>query len=384
MRSCRLTSLTIVSLLGLACARGGAAVPTTLPFSAASTRPVQAGEDIISETKRTVAQWQQFPLLPRRPIAHVVHFSEVGGMLAVDWPLLQTGRVPLTDLPGDSLIQCHMSPRLPGRSWPMFEHYEVTEPGPVCRHLQVLSTDQQLQVVQDIETADRLQTVSLIETLERADVEPVTLRIQIIQDDQTTNNLALSAPTLTVLRRQYPREYEQYLRPLFRQFRQDDAVFAVEDKVAWQVMADAWNPPPDLESRLKPLIAQLDATEYSAREHAQTALERIGEPAALFLFAADRRSWTAEQKARTDKLLADFFPLSPEQAKGLGGDVNFLLDCLAGDDPDLCAATLKHLDRVLGRKIDFDCDQPMPGRLASIAQLRRQLTPSATTRDSSK
>jgi hypothetical protein len=264
----------------------------------------------------------------------------------------------------------------------VFEHYDVS--GLVCHNLQVLNTPVQLQVVQNIQTPQYLKTISLIETLDITDVEPVTLRVQTIGGADPIFSLVISATSLPALRREHPREFEEYLRPMFQQFHQDQAVFGVEDPVAWQVMADVWQPPPDLPGRLAPLVAQLDSGEYSQREQAQAALREIGEPAALYLLSADRRNWSAEQRVRTDKLIAEFFPLTPQQAKSLGKDVNFLLDCLSSDNPGLRAATLKHLDRTLGRNIRLNLDAAQADRLASIAELRKQLSASATTRDSGK
>lgn len=382
-----------MTLLSLACVCGAADAPATRPNDAASNLSKALDDALFGDARMVIGQWRkQYPLLPKRPIAQVIHFSKIDEMLAVDWPIADSGpvagRVPLTDLPGDSVVQFHWSRRERGLVSSSFEYYEMSEAGPILRHLQVLTLPQRVQVALDTVTIDRGaeidSTISLIENLDHSDSEPITLRVQTLEDGKQAINIALSAPTLTDLEAQHPREFEKYLRPLLREFRQDQPVLAVEDKVAWQVMADDWRPPPGLRSRLEPLIAQLNADPYADRERAQSALIQIGEPAALFLLSADRRTWMPEQKARTDKLLAEFFPLAPDQARVLGRDVNFLLDCLSSDDPDLRAATLKHLDRVLGRDVRFNSDQPTAGRLAAIAELREQLAPSATTGDSSK
>ncbi len=382
--------MAIFALFGLSFVAVKAGAAATNPSDAASASSRSDDEDVVADTNRAVAQWRQYPLLPMRSISQVVHFSEVGGLLAADWPILESGpangRVPLSDLPGDAIILSHSVPRQRSPVWPMFEYYEVTGSNPVARHLQVLNTPVQLQVVQDIQqriqSIPELTTISLIETLDATDVEPVTLRVQKIRGAQSVLSEAISAPTLPALRREHPREFEKYLRPLFREFHQDQAVFGVEGQVAWQVMADVWQSPPDLAGKIAPLIAQLDAVEYSERARAQAALRKMGEPAALYLASADRRNWSAEQRARTDKLLAEFFPLSSQQANALGMDVNFLLDCLESDDADLRAATLKHLNRALGRDVQLNLDEPAAQRSEAIARLRRQLAASAATRDS--
>jgi hypothetical protein len=394
-------SLKIAVLLGLVCAGGGAAAPPTSGVTRPTTSPDSDAAQFIAETQRAIAQWDALPQLPACPINQVVRFGEVQGILTADWPILHDGplqgRVSLTDLPGRAVIKCIVSRRL-GVFSPMFEYYELSKsegkpsategkpsaPAAVCRHLQIVNNMTHLQVVQDIESVDRFEAISLIESLDGSDSPPVTLRVQVIQGTQPQLNLVMSAATLPDLRREHPYEFEKYLRPLFRQFRQDEAIFAVEDRIAWQVMSDDWRPPPDLAARLNSLVAQLNSNEFSQRQAAQESLRRIGEPAALMLRSADRRDWTAEQNSRVNKFLGEFFPLSDDQAKMLGRDVNFLLDCLTSDDPALRAATLVHLDRLLGRKIECNLDQSPADRLAAVGALRRQLIPQPTTRDSTK
>jgi len=345
-------------------------MPTTAPD------PVAVA---ISNFNMGTAPWQQFPLLDKRSISQVVRFSELDGLLIADWPILESGpvsgRIQLTDLPGAAIIQT-MTGRQNNLIYPMFEYYELVKSDAACRHLQVLSNATHRQVVGDVETVNGSESISLLENLDHTDVEPVTLRAQKIEGSEQELNVVVTAATLADLRRQHPLEFEQYLRPLFNEFHQAQPIFAVEDKMAWQVMADGWKAPADLAGRVLPLIAQLNADNYSEREKAQNALRQIGEPAALFLAVQDRSRWTDEQKARVGKLLAEFFPLAPDQVKTLGRDVNFLLDCLASEDADLRAATLNRLSRIVGRQITLDLNQPLAQRLAAIAQLRRELNTS--------
>ncbi|MGA2442406.1 MAG: hypothetical protein ABSH08_15750 [Tepidisphaeraceae bacterium] len=388
MRMLRLTTkgLKIALLLAAVCASGGAGAPATPPATGPTTSPDSDAAQFIAETQRAIAQWDALPQLPACPVNQVVRFGEVQGILTADWPILHNGpiegRVSLTDLPGRAVIKCIVSRRL-GIFSPMFEYYELSQPAAVCLHLQIINNITHLQVVQEIESVHRFESISLLESLGGTDAPPVTLRVQVIQGTQPELSLVVSAPTLPDLRREHPYEFEKYLRPLFRQFRQDEAIFAVEDKIAWQVMYEDWRPPPDLAPRLKSLVAQLNSDEFAQRQSAQESLRRIGEPAALMLRSADRRDWTAEQNSRVNKFLGEFFPLSDDQAKKLGQDVNFLLDCLTSDDPALRAATLAHLDRLLGRKIECNLDQSPADRLTAVAALRRQLIPQAATRDSS-
>lgn len=343
-------------------------------------------EQLRQDARQAVAQWSAYPQLPSRTIRSVISFAEKDGLLVVQWPIFDAGatqgRIDFSDLPGTALIT-YMQSRLPGAPiCPSMQYWDVSQADAV-RHLQVLNTPFSLQVVQDIDgvkdDAEAITTVSLIEQMEGADANHLTLRVHV--PDET--DLVRSAPTLSALRRQHPMEYERYLRPLFNAFHQEQAVFAVDDQIAWQVVADGWKEPPDLRARLAPIIARLNADDFSTRETAQRDLVQIGEPAALYLLGADRSSWSAEQKARVDKLLAEYCPLSADQTIALSRDVNFLLDCLGSPDPQLRAATLEHLDRLLNRDIAFDANLSTPDRFDQIEALRSELNAKAATRAAS-
>jgi hypothetical protein len=239
-----------------------------------------------------------------------------------------------------------------------------------------------LQVVQDCESETRYESISLIENLN--DAEPVTLRVQVLEGGQQVLSQAYPAHSLPELRQRFPNAFEKYLRPMFREFHQEGTVFAVEDKIAWQVMAGDWEPPADLAAKVQPLVDQLNAADYSRRQQAQESLRQIGQHAALLLHSAQSKNWTAEQKARIHKFLAEYFVLTDAQAGKLGSDLDFLLDCLASDDRELCAATLNHLQRLLARKIEYKVDLPPADRMAAIEQLRRELTIHPTTREAMK
>jgi hypothetical protein len=348
-----------------------AADPKTSPSTAPTTAPAP---------KRPTDDWVSLPDLPTCSITQVIHFSESQGLLVTDWPILSRGpvegRLSLNELPGVARIGCIARQRPNPYIAPTFEYWDFTNPDQITRHLQVLSSPGLLSVVQAWENDDDtyIKTVSLLENLINPDPDPVTLRVQIMQQGQPQTNVALSAATLSDLRYRYPFECEEYLRPMFREFHQEAAVFSVEDRIAWQVMASDWIAPPDLAQQVEPLVGQLNSSDFSRREQAQASLHQIGEPAALFLHFADRKDWSAEQSARIRKFLAEFFVLTDGQVTKLTRNVDFLLDCLVNDDPALRAAALKHLDRVLGRQIEYKLDQPLEDRLQAVERLRRQLT----------
>jgi hypothetical protein len=362
--------LKVAIVIALACASAGAATTTTSPDDDPAA--------FIAASKNLLEPWKKMPLLPARTITDIVRFSEDRGLLIADWPMLRSGpvagRVPIIDFPGQAIIKCFASQKFPTAIYPSFEYYDLTQPDFVCRHLQILSSSSRLTVVQDSESIDRFQSVSLLEIIRPIDDPPITMRVQILQNGKPQLNLVLSAPTLDILRHEHPDEFEQYLRPMFRAFHQEKAVFWMDDRIAWQVLADHWHPAPDLPSRVMAIVAQLNSPDFAQRQQAQKALHSLGEPAALFLHTRTRDGRTPEQTARIDEFLADYFTLTDEETKKLGHDVNFLLNCLANDDVELRTAALSRLDSVLGRKIEYKLDQPPAERTLAIEQLRREWT----------
>ena len=365
--------LEIVILIGVACAG----------FGATATRPSQDSSQtlaqFVAENERIVGQWRALPLLAARSITDVVRFKEEQGLLVAGWPILNsgpvTGRFSLTDLPGTARLMCSAPLKQTGQLFPMFEYYDLTQSDGMCRHLQVLSSQTRLMLVQDSESVNSYKSVSLIESVDQTDQTPVMLRVQTLEDFKPELNLAISAATLDELRREHAGEFEQYLRPMFREFHQEQAVFAVEDRIAWQVLGGDWTPTNDLPGRVMDVVARLNSSDFGQRQSAERELHSLGEPAALYLRKMDRGKLTPEQSARIETFLAGYFPLTNEQAKKLGKDVNFLLDCLANDDRALRMAALNRLNEVLGRAIEYKIDQPQTDREPAIDQLRRQWAP---------
>jgi hypothetical protein len=326
----------------------------------------------IDSCRKFIKPWQNFQLLPACKISDVISFTEDQGFLIADWPLLHngpvTGRIPLSDLPGDAIIVCHNTVKYPASLYPMFEYYDLSQPDFVCRHLQIISSATHLDVVQDSESVSEYRSVSLLENIGQPDGAAVTLRVQ-----DHGQNLVFAAQTINELRHEHPNEFEHYLRPMFHQFHQEHTVFWMDDRIDWQALADEYQPGADLKSHVAAILAQLNSADFPQRQQAQKSLESLGQRAALVLHAADRHAWTPEQSTRVDAFLAEYFTLSDAQSAQMGRDPDFLLDCLTNDDLELRAAALNRLQRVLGKKIEYNLDQSPAQRAAAIEQLRRQL-----------
>jgi hypothetical protein len=322
-------------------------------------------------------QWTEKNVLPPCSVSDVFRFNIEDGLLKVDWPIIDNGctggLLALTDMPGKARLQVYQGrDRVGGQ---IFEVYDFSDPALVERHLQVLGNDLQLQVVEDEEAQreNSLRTISLIEKLQGSDPDVVTLRVQKLDDPPM--NQAIFASSLDDLRQKYPREYELYLRPMFRALRQEQQVFAVNSRTAWQVVSDEWTPTPELKAKVEAILVKLNSENFSERDAAQKELRQVGEPAALYLNRRDREGLSAEQKARIDSFLLDYSPLSADEVAKLGRNENFLLDCLLDDDAALRAAALKRLEQNLGHTIKIDLQASPEVRSRQIAAIRSGILP---------
>jgi hypothetical protein len=381
--------ITVIVALSACCAASRAAdPPATRPQSPAKTL-----EQFKKENQETfAAQWRGLPTLAPMPVAQVLHFGVDHDRLILDSQAPTSSGVwyaiDLTDISAKAMFQITAkhgaSPPAnfgEGVKFISFNTWDFSDPALIDRHLQVLGGPTNLQVVYDIEYLDRdgvqwSQEVSLMQKSDPAAPDQVTLRMETSPDSGPgvpTTIPPIIAPSFTALRTEHPLEFEQYVRPTFRALRQDPAVLGVDSRMAWQVLGDTVKPPADVAAKVSSVLAQLNADDFATRAAAAKQLDSLGEPAALYLMSADRSALTPEQKARCEKFLAGYRPLTEPQVRAFRENVNFLLDCLYSDDPALRSAALQHLGKAVGHDVQFDLDAPPPQRVSAIAALRQRL-----------
>ncbi len=200
---------------------------------------------------------------------------------------------------------------------------------------------------------------------------------------QTTNggqlpvNVTLEAADFYTLLRRYPKEADQYLRPVLRQIDQE-SVFAPDPLIAWQVFSDRWTPDDKVGRQIDGLLPKLDATDFRVRDQALKELESLGRAGAAVLLHLDRAKLSPEQNMRVDRALGPFTQLATRELGRLRNDPSFLLDCLYGEDSAVRSAALDRLREVSGKKsIKFDLDANARQRADQVTALRRELTGTA-------
>lgn len=364
------------------------AAPTLLradhaaPSTAPATQP-QGDEprETMAQAKakmslETAAESVGMPVINAASMADVMTISIRENDLHVSTPL-EARPQSIVSLPGlIGLTRVRVDTVGPADEYTRFqlENIDFTAPDTISIHTSVSSVPGNLQFNQDFNRLDdQAHSVQLIQVSRELnpDQPRVTLHVQITGDDAV--RLHCTADNIVELRRAHPAEVARYVDPIFRALRQDGLLAKVDPKLAWQVFADAYQPPPDLMTRVQALVKQLDADNFQAREQASQSLEQLGQPAALALRRTDRHSLSDEQRGRVDAFLAKFKTASDEEAQRYRRDREFLIDCLHSDDVQIRSRALDELRKVVGRPVEFDVNAPPDQRLAAIDRIRAQV-----------
>lgn len=186
--------------------------------------------------------------------------------------------------------------------------------------------------------------------------------------------LNLESSDFTSFVRDHPAETDQYVRPLLRELGQE-AVFAPDQLLAWQVFSDLWKPDAAVTQHVQALLGGLNSPDYHQRDATLSALRELGRSGAAVLIHLDRSLLTPEQNARIDLALVPYAQLSMSEASRRRSDPGFLLDCLYADDVLLRKAAIDRLRQVVRPDLQFDVNADAPTRSAAIQVLRPQLLP---------
>ncbi len=192
-----------------------------------------------------------------------------------------------------------------------------------------------------------------------------------IGDSQGTSqtNIQYIAPDFATLRRQHPKEIDQYLRPLLRQL-QMESVLAADPMIAWQVFAEDLKPDDATLKEVRALLPALDSNSFQERDRALQSLREKGLPVAVAITHLDRGKLSDQQNMLLDTAMASF---QPQRGADLGkwrNDQDFLLDCLYTENLPIRTAALEALEKKLGKRVKFDVTADFDTRRAAIDAMR--------------
>lgn len=205
----------------------------------------------------------------------------------------------------------------------------------------------------------------------------VTLNISKVANGQVTRVPVITEPTWASFVEKHPNEIEESVRPLLENLHLE-SVLVGRDLWAYQVLADALKPAPEMDAQVKPLIQQFDDAAPEKRDEASTKLKALGTPAYAVLAHLDRKQLSPEQNERLASIARCGF-LDDEKVAAFRTDKKFLLDAMASKDDAVRRAAAAQLKTVLGQAVDFDPAAPANQRSVQLATIRQQILPPPTT-----
>jgi len=356
--------------------------------------------------KRMQTMVTSFPTLPARDIQEIMQLKMDGSALALSTPLTdpkhdmggfriaceqfkgptfasvsQIGVPMAFGAAGKQAAKAGAAPNAPAPRIFCFTSYELPNPDELIT-LQIQSYGDRLQIDRSSRSgAGGFRRVMLVQQRSTAagaaaqGQSPVQLSVNEFGENVPggiPRNFSMQAADFQTLLREHGRETEEYIRPLFRQLGQESAL-APDGRVAWQVLADHWQPNAELAEKVRQLLPTLNDVDFHARDKALAQLESMGMPGAAVLLHLDRLGLSPEQNLLIDRTLAPFAQLSPRDATRLRSDTDFLMDCLYVSNAEVRAAALDRLKQVTGKELSFDLEAPESARPAAVSELRKQL-----------
>jgi len=192
-----------------------------------------------------------------------------------------------------------------------------------------------------------------------------------IGDSQGTSqtNIQYIAPDFATLRRQHPKEIDQYLRPVLRQLHLE-SVLAADPMIAWQVFADELKPDPAAVKQVEAFLPVLDSDSFKERDSALWYLQHKGLPIAVAIRHVDRNKLSDQQNTLLDTVMAAYQPQRGADLSKCRNDTDFLLDCLYTEDLAIRTAALDALQKKLEKPIKFDVTADFETRRTAVDALR--------------
>lgn len=368
------------------------AVPATRPASPA-TKPISAfdAQRLVDE-QQAARQVVDYTLAAPAAVNRAVALSVDHGQLTLRTcvaPTLGFERINFSDLPGLSVLNIRqMRNALPSKAgndalytpdFFMLTHYDFSNPDWAESLLTAAITPMNLQLADDAESPTRTQNISLIQDTGMFNTGEPAVRLRVaISDtghDKPLVNLERTAPDFVTLRRTYPDDCARYVEPMLHALHADADVLSPDPKLVWQVLADDIPVNPTMAKRVGQIIKRFNADSYRDRQTASAELAALGEPAALALRQFNRSNLSPEQISQVNSFLAPYEPVSDAEAKRLGHNMDFLLDCLYDRDRAVVGKALDRLRAITHQQFIFDVTAAPNARRDAITKLRRKLVP---------
>jgi hypothetical protein len=340
------------------------AAALAIPPASRGQRATEPVDQKLNAAAQIAKEMAGLPSLGEHDLDEVIRFSMENDRVEPVTRLPVTGpgfaTITLKGLPGRTKVAVWSNETIhsaAGKHFLELYYRDLTVPNTIDVYTEVTSNPESVMISQAADLDDTgLWQVTLIQSAEQG---PQAVSMY-IQTDNGKPSRRYAAGSLAQLVLEYPAQADVFLRPIFRQFRQEQVVFAADSKTAYQVLADFWPADPAIAESVRKVSAAADAAvaglaadSYTDREAALARLRGLGEPAALYLMKNRGTHLTPEQTTRIELFLAPFRPLPADEADSLKSDADFLLDCLFCPDGDIRRMALNRIQAVFGKKIEL-------------------------------
>jgi hypothetical protein len=166
----------------------------------------------------------------------------------------------------------------------------------------------------------------------------------------------------------HPDQVRQYVMPLFQSL-DLEGLFHVNAAQANRVLSPILKGLPDFKSQVEALLPRLNDDLVPVRAAALRELDDLGLAAVPIVSALDLKS----QPLQTRVTLRGFLERMKDShavADTRLENPDFLLLCLAVDDPQIPALAKKQLEKITGQPLDFDVNGSLADRQAAVEKLR--------------
>jgi hypothetical protein len=325
----------------------------------------------------------QYPLLKQRKIDDVFRFQVDGSDLAVTTPLepdreYQQHRAEIAGMSEPAVILCYFLSQDLGQIQFEINVDDYSDPIAFGR-LHVLARPNSTETgkqLENIEIEKIWQTTNGFRRVAFTQING-TAKLVIFANDGGPNgfvNTNIEEKDFATLRRLHHSDTERWLRPILKELHQG-AAFAADPAAAWQILADQWPSDDHLQELVAENLKPLDDDDFRVRRRACDALQKLGRDGALAMMKMDRHGLSLEQMVRLDEVVSRFKPLSDSEARRLGKDPGFLLDCLYGQDAIARKLAIERLRAVTAVPIAFDVNAGDDERINAVNALREKLLP---------
>ena len=245
---------------------------------------------------------------------------------------------------------------------------------------EVLATPFSLQIVREVETLDGVRSATLLQSPAMADNPEavISLRVTDTTGGEPERPEPLTARSFAELRRKYPRQVRDALRPIFSDLGAA-ALLDPDAREAWQVLAPLAPADAAVEKTLAAVLSRLDADSFAGRQKARRDLADLGQPAAVALMRRTEPFASAEQRAAVEAFLAGYRPLTADELKRRRQDVAFLLDVLGSEDRAVSHLALQQLRTLTGKPLPLNESLDGEAREQALAAVRSQFLPLAAS-----